>query len=140
MSYATLDDLIARAGADEIRQVADRDRDTVPDADVVEAALRHADNIINGYVRARYDLPFVTVPELVNTWAVSIARHFLHRAGPPDYVVADYKDAITALKDVSAGRIGLPVADGGTEPAAQTGTVQASHPRQVFTADRLRGW
>ncbi len=140
MSYASLDDLIARAGIDEIRQVADRDRDGTPDPEVIAGALGHADNIINGYVRTRYSLPFVTVPELVNTWAVSIARHFLHRAGPPEYVVADYKDAVAGLKDVSAGRIGLPVAAGGEEPAAATGTVMAGHPAQVFTSDKLRGW
>lgn len=140
MTYATLDDLIARAGIDEIRQVADRDRDGAPDPDVVSGALSHADNTINGYVRARYSLPFNDVPDLVRTWAVSIARHFLHRAGPPDYVVADYKDALGALKDVAAGRMGLPVPAGAAEPVSDTGTVQASHPAQVFTSDKLRGW
>ena len=67
MTYATLDDLIARAGLDEIRQVADRDRDGTPDPAVIEAALTHADNTVNGYVRARYPRPFVDVPDLVRT-------------------------------------------------------------------------
>ena len=142
MTYATLNDLITRAGLDEIRQVADRDRDGTPDPAVIEGALTHADNTVNGYVRARYAFPFVDVPDLVRTWAVSIARHFLHRNGPPDHVVADYKDALAALKDVSAGRIGLPVAtaEGAVEPQAATGTVLASHPAEVFSATKLRGW
>lgn len=142
MTYATLNDLIARAGQDEVRQVADRDRDGTPDPEVIEAALTHADNTVNGYVRARYALPFVDVPDLVRTWSVSIARHFLHRNGAPDHVVADYKDAVAALKDVSAGRIGLPVAtvEGAIEPSAATGTVMASHPPEVFSAAKLRGW
>lgn len=139
MTYARLDDLVQRAGSDEIRQVADRNRDGVPDADVVDAALIHADNIVNGYVRARYALPLVAVPDLVRTWAVSIARHFLHRQGPPDYVVADYKDAITALKDVAGGKIVLPDA-GGATPTEVSGTVMGSHPAEVFTSQKLRGW
>lgn len=142
MTYASLNDLVARAGLDEIRQVADRDRDGIADPEVIEAALTHADNTVNGYVRARYALPFADVPDLVRTWAVSIARHFLHRNGAPDHVVADYKDAVAALKDVSAGRIGLPVASalGEAEPKAANGTVMSNHPPEVFSASKLRGW
>jgi len=139
MTYATLSDLQARAGAEEIRQVADRDRDGLPDTAVVEAALVHADNTIDGYIRARYALPLTTGHDLVRTWAVSIARHFLHRNGPPEHVIADYRDALAALKDVSAGRMALPGIDG-DQPAATVGTVMDAHPPAVFTASKLRGW
>ncbi|WP_189383247.1 phage protein Gp36 family protein, partial [Gemmobacter nanjingensis] len=100
MSYASLPDLIARAGDAEIRQIADRDRDGTPDPDVIAAALLDADNAIDGYVGARYDLPLPTVPALVKTWAVSISRYILHRNGAPDHVRQDYTDAVAALKDV----------------------------------------
>ncbi|GAB1477764.1 DUF1320 domain-containing protein [Paracoccaceae bacterium] len=140
MSYATLEDLIARAGADEIRQVADRDRDGVPDPEVVAAALAEADNVIDGYVAAKYALPLAAVPPQVNTWAVSISRYRLHRNGAPDHVEQDYKDAIAALKDVGRGLIALPVAAGAVAPAPSGNTVMASHPSQVFTTERLRGW
>lgn len=40
MTYATLEDLIERAGAAEIRQIADRDRDGTPDPDVIDAAFQ----------------------------------------------------------------------------------------------------
>lgn len=139
MSYASLDDLIDRAGRDEIVQVADRDDDLVPDAAVVAAALEHADNIINGYVGARYGLPLSPVPPIVNTWAVAIARHHLHREAPPDYVEADRKEAIAALKDVARGLIALPVADGSV-PAVETGQSVSASPAPVFTPDFLRGW
>jgi phage gp36-like protein len=118
--YAALPDLIARAGEAEIRQTADRDRDGVVDTDVVTAALTDADNLINGYLRTRYSLPLATVPSLVKTWATSIARYVLHRNGAPDYVERDYKDALAALKDVSAGRL-IPPDMVGNEPAAKTG-------------------
>jgi phage gp36-like protein len=140
MSYASLTDLIARAGDAEIRQIADRDRDGIADQAVVDAALVDADNLINGYVGVKYDVPLVSVPDLVRTWAVSVARYILHRNGAPENVAQDYKDAIAALKDVAGGRIALPVATGGT-PVATTGNqVMSGGPDDVFTAERLRGW
>ena len=140
MPYATLADLIERAGEAEIRQVADRDRDGTIDADVIEAALTDADNLVNGYVAAKYTVPLASVPDLVRTWAVSIARYVLHRNGPADHIAQDYKDAIAALKDVAAGKIRLPVAVGEAAPASASGTVMATHPPEVFTAQKLRGW
>lgn len=139
MTYATLDDLIARAGEDEIRQIADRDRDGVIDPAVIQEALEHADNLVNGYVGTKYSLPFAAVPDLVTTWAIDIARHRLHYQGPPDYVVKDYEKALSSLERVAKGLISLPVA--GVETAASSsGTVMFSAPDEVFDKCGLRGW
>lgn len=142
MTYATLADLVVRAGEKEILQIADRDRDGVADPDVIEGALANAAMRIDGYVGVKFDLPLPSVPALVQDWAVSIARYVLHRNGAPAHVRQDYDDAIAALKDVAAGRIILPVALGDPAPASSgaAGTVMASHPDQVWTEDRLRGW
>lgn len=134
MTYATLTDLIERAGEAEIRQIADRDRDGTPDPDVVEAALVHADNIVNGYVGTKYTLPLASSPPILCTWAVSIARHFLHRNGPPDYVVADYKDAVAGLKDVARGLVSLPDASGSTPTTSvAAGTFMSNDPPPHFS-------
>lgn len=140
MTYATLADLIERAGATEILQIADRNRDGTADPEVIAAALQDADNEIDGYVGAKYALPLASVPKLLTTWAVSIARHTLFRNGPPEHVVKDYERAIAALKDVSRGLISLPVAAGEDAPVSQTGKMMAAHPAQVFTPARLQGW
>lgn len=140
MSYASLDDLINRAGLAEIRQVADRNGDGDPDSVVVASALTTADRLIDGYVGARYSLSMVEVPTLLNTWAISIARYYLHASGAPENVAQDFKDAVAALKDVSKGVIVLPLATGSTAVANQAGGILASHPTTVFSADRLRGW
>lgn len=140
MTYATLTDLIDRAGEAEMKQIADRDRDGTPDPDVVDAALAGADNTIDGYVFARYSRPLPAIPPVLTVWAVSIARYTLHRNGAPDHVAQDYKDAIAALKDVQAGRYALPVAEGETEPQADVGRVIGAAPAQVFTREKLRGW
>ncbi|MBW8283324.1 MAG: DUF1320 domain-containing protein [Rhizobium sp.] len=139
MTYASLEDLIERAGAKEILQVADRDKDGTADPEVVDAALVHADNIVNGYVGAKYALPLLDTPDLVRTWAVAIARHYLHRNGPPSYVETDYDNAIAALKDVARGIITLPIANGGS-PSIAGGSFQGSAPDEVFNGSFLSGW
>lgn len=138
MTYATLADLIARAGADEIGQVADRDMDGIPDPDVIAAALVHADNTVNGYAAARYQLPFAPVPDLVRTWAVAIARHHLHRHVPPENVVADYRDALAALRDLARGAIRLTDA-AGAEASGDAGAVGFAGP-EPRAGRTLRGY
>ncbi|WP_320202465.1 gp436 family protein [Agrobacterium rosae] len=141
MSYASLADLIERAGEDEILQVADRDNDGVADPAVIEAALIHADNIANGFLAVRYALPLTTVPDLLRTWCVSIARYHLHRDGAPDYVVRDYKDAQTALRDLVRGTVDLPITvDEPTPALSDVGRVSVTGPEPVFTAEKLKGW
>ncbi|MBZ4022194.1 hypothetical protein CKO11_06955 [Rhodobacter sp. TJ_12] len=140
MTYATLEDLIDRAGEAELRQIADRDRDGVVDASVIAAALSNADDTINGYIGKKYALPLASVPPIVNGWAVGIARYTLHRNGAPEHVAQDYKDAITALKDVSRGLITLPVDAGAEPPVVSDATVMAVHPAPVFTPTKLAGW
>lgn len=140
MAYATLTDLIERAGDKEIREIADRDRDGLPDPDVIDAALADADNLINGYVSTKYALPLPSVPDVVRTWAVSIARYVLHRNGPPEHVVRDYKEAVAALKDVASGKLSLPFPAGEEQPAVVSGQVMGVHPEKVFTPSKLKGW
>jgi phage gp36-like protein len=139
MTYAALEDLVERASETEILQIADRDGNDVADPDVIEAALVHADNIVNGYVAHRYSLPFAQTPDLVRTWATSIARYYLHSDGAPDQVKDDYKDALSALKDVSRGMMSLPDATGQTAQQSQ-GVHMAIHPDEVFTRQKLAGY
>lgn len=141
MTYASLTDLIERAGESEILDVADRDGDGTPDPDVIDAALVHADNVANGYLKVRYRLPLAAVPDLLRTWCVAIARYYLHRNGPPDYVVRDWKAAELALGQMARGIIDLPVAEGETPPVAgDTGNVRVVGPEPVFSKEKLGGW
>lgn len=139
MSYATLDDLIARAGVEEILDVADRDGDGTPDPDVVLAALAAADEAVNTYLAGRYVLPLSSVPSPVRTWAVAIARYRLHLHAPPDYVVRDYKDALSELRLAASGTIAL-VGAAGVVPATAPGGIDADGVGPVFDRCGLRGW
>ena len=131
--------MIERAGEEEILQVADRDNDGIADPDVIAAALETADRRIEFYL-ARYRLPLTSVPPIVVGWAVSIARYVLHRQGPPDYVVRDYKDANAELEKVAAGRLTVPDAEGNTPPPSSVGGVTAEGSEPQFTRDKLEGF
>lgn len=140
MAWPTLADLVARAGEEEILQVADRDGDGIADPDVIAAALHDADVIIGGFLAGRYRMPLNPVPDLVSAWAVSIARYYLHRDGAPEHVVRDWKEAMNGLRDVLAGKIVL-VGALGEEPAGDAGgRVISSGPEPVFSKDKLGGW
>ena len=127
-AYATLSDLIERAGEDEILQIADRDRDGVADPEVIDKAIATAGSEIEGYISTRYRLPLPSVPELIRTWAVSIARYHLHLNGAPDHVVRDWKAAMDALGAVSAGKINLPFDDASQRPSDGAGRVTLVRP------------
>ena len=131
MGYATLADLLVRAGPDEILQIADRDGDSVPDPDVIASAIATAESEINGYIGARYRLPLASVPDLVTTWAVSIARYHLHRDGAPEHVVRDWKSATDGLRDVARSMISLPVSDIADAPSDDAGRVILVKPSPV---------
>ena len=140
MTYATLSDLVARAGEEEILQVADRDDDGVADDDVITKALTDADNIINARLAARYQVPLSTTPDIVNSWAVSIARYFLHRDGAPDHVVRDYNNALADLKDASAGKFPVPDATGVAPSEGSSGSVRVYGDCPAFSRDKLEGF
>jgi phage gp36-like protein len=140
VSYATLADLVARAGQSEILQVADRDGDDVADSDVIAKALTDADNIIDARLATRYQVPLSTTPAIVNGWAVSIARYFLHRDGAPDHVVRDYNNAVSDLKDAANGKILVPDVAGIAPSEASSGSVNVYGDCPAFSRDKLEGF
>jgi len=141
VSYATLDDLLARYSLDELLALADRDSDGVIDAAVVDAALADASEVIDGYLAARHQVPLASVPGIVRGWACDIARHRLHKDSPPDAVTRAYDEAMRQLRDVAGGRLVLQVG-GQTSPAAETSDSQVLFEggRQGPGVDRLDAW
>ena len=136
MGYATAADLDAAFGAEEVLQLADRDRSGEPDTEFVLSALARTDGLIDGYLAGRYVLPLATVPKVLNTVACDIARYFLYEDAAPERVRQAYDDALRWLRDVAAGKFLLPVdplADGPLAP----GPPAYSAPPRVFSAETL---
>jgi len=95
---------------------------------VIDGAIATAGSEIEGYISTRYRLPLPVVPELVRTWAVSLARYHLHLNGAPEHVIRDWKAAMDALRDVAAGKVNLPFDDASQQPSDGAGRVVLVRP------------
>lgn len=114
MPYASQQDLIERFGEDDLIVAADRDRDGVIDAEVVETALEDAAAEIDSYLAQVYRLPLPSVPPLIRRLACDIA---FHRLSPEADTATEhrrtrYGEAVSLLKKLAKREItlGLPEA------------------------------
>lgn len=142
MSYASLQQLTDRYGADMLVALTDR---AVPstglvDAAVVARALADTDALIDGHLMARYLLPLApAAPPLVVDLALAIAIHKLHRETVSDKIAADHKDALRMLGQIAGGSVRLDVL--GVEPAASgSGSVRMTETCRPLTADSMKGF
>ncbi|MEP7043336.1 MAG: DUF1320 domain-containing protein [Dokdonella sp.] len=101
----------------------------------ITQAVEDADAVINGFLAQRgYALPLDPVPGIVATWSRSIARYALHkyRIGDErtDPIARDYRDALSFLQQVVAGKFSLGIGD--TQPNTGLGGVSVSTGRREF--------
>lgn len=145
MHYCSLDDLQLAIPARTLAQLSnDTPPATDPNMAVVERAVEHAEEVIDGYLRGRYELPLKEVPTVVRELAVSIARHWLYARRPegkddlPPAVVRGYKAAMEMLAAMQKGSLTIGVtATQGAQPEPGKMRVRVSGVRQ-FTPDLLR--
>jgi phage gp36-like protein len=135
MGYATQADLEARYGAEEILQLADRNRDGVIDAGVIDRALADADAEINGYLGGRYQLPLADVPQIINVYACDIARFRLYNDLATEEVRKRYEDAIKFMRMAGEGKVRIGPASSGAEPS-QAGGAEIESGGRVFGRDQ----
>lgn len=140
MAYTSQDALIERYGIREIIMLSDRGEmgtDSV-DASIVASAIGAAEAMIDGYVGKRYILPLATVPPLIAELALQMAHYKLHIHAAPENVQAAYKQSMQTLRDISDGRVTLPLAEATLAETGDTG-VQTTDRERPMTADNLRG-
>ena len=137
MSYTSRAALEAAFGADEIRQLTDRDGDGEPDADFIASAISRTEGVIDGYLMGRYALPLAVIPGVLVAYACDIARYFLYENAAPEYVRQNYDDALRWLRDVASGKVLLSVA---AQEAHALGSPQARAPDRVFSNVTLTGF
>lgn len=141
MSYATLDQLVARYGERLLLQVADRADPPAGaiDAGTVGQVLADTDALIDGYLAGRYVLPLASVPPQVPPIAQAIAIYRLHVFQPEQKIADEYQAAIADLVRIANGTIRLPAA--GVEPAISGGSgVEAVDRPRDFTPDNMQGF
>lgn len=139
--YTTLQDLTRRYGEDMILHLTDRSDPPagVIDAQIVDGAIADTAAVIDGYVGAKYALPFGTVPEQIPPLALAIAIYKLHVFDTDAKIKDEYESAIRALREISQGTIRLNAEGVAAEQTGTSGARVTDRPRPM-THDNLRGY
>lgn len=78
MAYCTRAQVInAVGGVDRLRQLLDRDGDTVEDPNVLEDAIATADALIDSYAQKRFAVPFAAVTSTIGMLSARLTRYEL---------------------------------------------------------------
>lgn len=132
MRYCTISDLLLKIPPTSLAQLSNDDPTaTTYDAAVVEEFVREAEELIDGYLRGRYDLPLVVVPSIIKDLTVTLARYGLYARRPegidvPDAVKSTHRGALDTLRAIRAGTITIGASTGGGEQAAEPGEIKIS--------------
>lgn len=162
MAYLVIADLIARFGADELTQRADRavprlvtpamliafvagdtsglGSDELAAVEAVAATLQgvigDAVSTVDGYLAARYALPLSPVPASVSRYTADIARYYLYDDNATETIQKRYDAAMAYLRDVASGKAALGSAENAELPAQNPARlVQVSARPRVFGRD-----
>jgi phage gp36-like protein len=141
MRYCTLDDLTLAIPARTLAQLSnDTAPATEPNLPVIERAVTHAEEVVDGCLRGRYELPLQEVPTIVRELTVNIARHWLYARRPegkddlPPAVVRGYKAAMDMLAAIQNGKLTIGIqATLGSQPEPGKMRVKA-RPRRFDAA------
>lgn len=145
MRYCSLADLQKAISAQTLIWLSNDDPEATAIEEItVEWAIGEAEQVIDGYIRERYPVPFEQTPTLVKSWAVAIARHNLYCRRPdgqelPEAVVRTYKDALKMLELVRDRKISLGIAEGDQAHESQpaNGGLRVRAPKKRFGDDML---
>jgi phage gp36-like protein len=139
MPYCTLDSI--EAPEKDLIELTDDAGIGVIDQAVVDKAIAHADELIDGYLRGRYPLPLNPVPGLIAALSADISLYRLYGRRPrlsiPESLSDKYKNALKLLDNIQKGQITLGI--GGVPeqeiPAPAASLVKT--PTRIFNDDLL---
>lgn len=123
--YITPEDLQLAMGKSELIQLTD---DTgmaaEPNDAVLNAAIDYSCELVDGYMRGRYEIPLSNVPSILPKLCVTIARHWLHsrrinQAEFPKPLQSAYENTVKTLEQIRDGKIHLDIRQIGEAPKPQ---------------------
>ena len=113
-----------------------------PNENVIGNGVRQAEELVEGYLRGRYNLPLDPVPTVLRDAVVYMARHWLYQRRPegvlPDAVKDSRKDTIKLLESIRDGvvTLGMPTGQATPEP----GEIRVRSRRQQFDDHLWEGY
>lgn len=111
---------------------------TEPNESVIDNGVRQAQELVDGYLRGRYQLPLDPVPTVLRDAVVYLARHWLYQRRPegalPDAVKDSRTDTLKLLENIRDGVITLGTPTGHAVP--EPGEIRVRARPQQFSAQR----
>lgn len=122
--------------ADFERRFGDELGDLVREGHSFGQVENEAASLVDGYLAAKYALPLVTVPPIVQALTADVARYRLWDERAPEEVRRRYEDALAQLRDIARGVITLPP-DAAGVPAATSLEFDGYGAERIMTTDTL---
>lgn len=113
---------------------------TTVDAEIIESAVRQAEEIVDAHLRGRYNLPLSPVPTVIKDVAVNLARHWLYARRPegsglPEAVTRTFKASLHMLEQIRDNKLTIGDPSGAATP--EPGEMKVRARRRVFDSDLL---
>lgn len=108
-----------------------------PNENVIGDGVRQAEELVDGYLRGRYNLPLDPVPTVLRDAVIYLARHWLYQRRPenalPEAVKDSRKDTMKLLESIRDGVVTLGMPSG--QAAPEPGEIRVRARRQQFSSD-----
>ncbi len=137
--YATLEDMIARFGEEEMNSLCPSENGEI-NKETAVAALKDAEELINSYLAAKYALPLSVAPACLVRACANVARYLLYTEVIPEALEKQYEKDIAFLKDIARGVVVLSVAETGQSPSQADDVVYHGSAPRLFSHRQLKGF
>jgi len=145
--YITLADVQQAIGLRKLSQLSNDDPALAgagnPDAAVVGAAIEAAQQMVDGYLRARHLLPLQPVPTIIRELTLNLACYRLYARRMESVVPETIKDrrdhAIKVLGHIQSGKVTLGDSASG-QAMPEAGAIRLKAPPRQFGEDTLSEW
>ena len=136
MSYATIADFEQAFPTEAVELTTFDATAEATDEDALQQALDLSSSQIDSHLRGQYQLPLATIPTLLKSLCLDIARYRLDRNSPMEDVRKRYEDALRTLKALATGDVTLDIGESDTAVIQ----VRAIIPKRVWDEAGLAGF
>ncbi|WP_299072882.1 phage protein Gp36 family protein [uncultured Paraglaciecola sp.] len=137
--YCSIEDMVNRFDVNELIQLTSSNSQGVINQSVIEAAIRDASNLIDGYISGRYTLPLSNVPAVLTKICADLARYNLYDNAVSEVVEKNYKAALDFLMNVGKGTLKLGLSSDSQAPASDE-SIEMSSSGTVFGRADSKGF
>lgn len=115
MGYCSIADIVAAVSNDDLVQLTnDNGGDTIATAKIT-SAIDYVDNMIDGYLRGRYNLPLTSTPDELKFLAIDFVIHRLYSLRTftpvPQNIEERYTEVKKRLYEIQSGKFSLGIED-----------------------------